>query len=154
MAKVPKPKTLLFHPLLWTKMLCLIRSNWFQPRIWLIQGHSNTQVSQPICKSLGSYFLSWNWKSMWKSYSEHFLFFEIFWLLLIFGTLFSKKCPFLGNFYKKKTIFARIINTNNQKWIQIQFRIVFMAFFVHMCRWWEQKYAFVKIAQKWTFFTK
>ena len=33
-------------------------------------------------------------------YSEHFLFFEIFWLLVIFGTLFSEKCPFLGNFDK------------------------------------------------------
>ena len=33
-------------------------------------------------------------------YSEHFLFFEIFWLLVIFETLFSEKCPFLGNFDK------------------------------------------------------
>ena len=33
-------------------------------------------------------------------YSEHFLFFEIFWLFIIFGTLFSEKCPFLGNFDK------------------------------------------------------
>ena len=33
-------------------------------------------------------------------YSEHFLFFEIFWLFMIFGTLFSEKCPFLGNFDK------------------------------------------------------
>ena len=33
-------------------------------------------------------------------YSEHFLFFEIFWLFMIFGTLFSRKCPFLGNFDK------------------------------------------------------
>ena len=34
------------------------------------------------------------------TYSEHFLFLEKFWLLLIFGTLFSRKCPFLGNFDK------------------------------------------------------
>ena len=33
-------------------------------------------------------------------YSEHFLFFEIFWLLVIFETLFSEKCPFLSNFDK------------------------------------------------------
>ena len=33
-------------------------------------------------------------------YSEHFLFFEIFWLLVIFETLFCEKCPFLGNFDK------------------------------------------------------
>ena len=33
-------------------------------------------------------------------YSEHFLFFEIFWLLVIFGTLFCEKCPFLRNFDK------------------------------------------------------
>ena len=31
-------------------------------------------------------------------YSQHFLFFEIFWLSMIFWTLFSEKCPFLGNF--------------------------------------------------------
>ena len=33
-------------------------------------------------------------------YCEHFLFFENFWLLVIFGTLFSEKCQFLGNFDK------------------------------------------------------
>ena len=33
-------------------------------------------------------------------YCEHFLNFEIFWLLVIFETLFSEKCPFLGNFDK------------------------------------------------------
>ena len=33
-------------------------------------------------------------------YYEHFLIFEFFWLLLIFETLFSEKCPFLGNFDK------------------------------------------------------
>ena len=33
-------------------------------------------------------------------YSEHFLFFEIIWFFIIFGTLFSRKCPFLGNFDK------------------------------------------------------
>ena len=33
-------------------------------------------------------------------YCEHFLFFEIFWLLVIFETLFSEKCQFLGNFDK------------------------------------------------------
>ena len=43
-------------------------------------------------------------------YSEHFLFFEIFWLLVIFETLSSQKCPFLGNL-TKKTVFAPIINT-------------------------------------------
>ena len=33
-------------------------------------------------------------------YSEHFLFFENFWLFMIFGTLCSEKCQFLGNFDK------------------------------------------------------
>ena len=33
-------------------------------------------------------------------YCEHFLFFENFWLLVVFGTLFSEKCQFLGNFDK------------------------------------------------------
>ena len=33
-------------------------------------------------------------------YSEHFLIFEFFWLLLIFETLFSEKYPFSGNFDK------------------------------------------------------
>ena len=33
-------------------------------------------------------------------YCEHFLFFENFWLLLVFGTLFSEKCQILGNFDK------------------------------------------------------
>ena len=33
-------------------------------------------------------------------YSEHFLFFEIFWLLVIFETLLCEKCPFLGHFDK------------------------------------------------------
>ena len=33
-------------------------------------------------------------------YCEHFLFFENFWLLVVFGTLFSEKCQFLGNFEK------------------------------------------------------
>ena len=32
------------------------------------------------------------------TYSEYFLIF--FWFLMIFGTLFSRKCPFLGNFDK------------------------------------------------------
>ena len=35
-------------------------------------------------------------------YSEHFLFFEIFWLLVIFETLFSGKCPFLDKFDKNQ----------------------------------------------------
>ena len=34
------------------------------------------------------------------TYCDHFLFFEIFCLLMIFGTLFSEKCQFLGNFDK------------------------------------------------------
>ena len=33
-------------------------------------------------------------------YSEHFWFLEFFWLFMIFGTLFSRKCPFLSNFDK------------------------------------------------------
>ena len=33
-------------------------------------------------------------------YCEHFLFFENFWLFMIFGTLFNRKWPFLGNFDK------------------------------------------------------
>ena len=33
-------------------------------------------------------------------YSEHFLVFEIFWLLVIFETLFSEKCSFVVNFDK------------------------------------------------------
>ena len=33
-------------------------------------------------------------------YCEHFLNFEIFWLLVIFETLSSQKCPFLVNFDK------------------------------------------------------
>ena len=31
-------------------------------------------------------------------YLEHFSFLKIFWLFVIFGTLFCRKCPFLGNF--------------------------------------------------------
>ena len=31
-------------------------------------------------------------------YSEHFWFLTIFWLFMIFGTLYSKKCQFLGIF--------------------------------------------------------
>ena len=99
MAKVPKPKTLLFHPLLWPKMLCLVWSNWFQPQIWLVPGHSNTQVSQPIWKSLWSYFLSWNWKSMWKSYILN-----IFCFLKFFGCLW-----FLGLYLVKNVHFLAIL---------------------------------------------
>ena len=46
-------------------------------------------------------------------YSEHFLFFEIFWLFIIFGTLFSEKCPFLGNF--DKSLFLLLSSTNMDK---------------------------------------
>ena len=47
-------------------------------------------------------------------YSEHFLFFEIFWLLVIFDTLFSGKCSFFGQIWQKP-VFAPIINTYGQK---------------------------------------
>ena len=46
-------------------------------------------------------------------YSEHFLFFEIFWLFMIFGTLFSEKCPFFGNF--DKSLFLLPSSTNMDK---------------------------------------
>ena len=101
MAKVPKPKTILFHPLLWPKMLCLVWSNWFQPQIWLVPGHSNTQVSQPIWKSLGSYFLSWNWKSMWKSYILNiFCFLKFFGCLWFLGLYLVKNVHFWAIFTK------------------------------------------------------
>ena len=153
MVKVPKPKTILFHPLLWPKMLCLVWSNWFQPQIWLVPGHSNTQVSQPIWKSLGSYFLSWNWKSMWKSYIL-----SIFCFLKFFGCLW-----FLGLYLVKNVHFWAILTKicfcptyehilTKMNWKQ--FWIKFGSNFVHLCWWLGQKQDFVKIASKWTFFTK
>ena len=44
-------------------------------------------------------FFGWKLKIYVKIiYFEHFVFLGKFWLLMIFGTLLSKKCPFLGNF--------------------------------------------------------
>ena len=66
-------------------------------------------------------------------YSEHFLFFEIFWLFMIFGTLFSRKCPFLGNF--DKNLFLPASSTQITKsGSKFNLELFFMAFFVHMCR--------------------
>ena len=44
-------------------------------------------------------FFAWKLKIYVKIiYFEHFVLLGKFWLLMIFGTLLSKKCPFLGNF--------------------------------------------------------
>ena len=152
-AKVPKPKTLLFHPLLWPKMLCLVWSNWFQPQIWLSWGHSNYLMSQPIWKSLGSYFLSWNWKSMWKSYIlSIFCFLKFFGCLWFLGLYLVKKSIF-GQFWPKP-LFASKINTYKHKSAWKQFLIEFGTSFVHVCWLLGQKLVLVKIARKWTFFSK
>ncbi len=97
-AIIKMSKTIQFQSLLRPKMTCLVWSNWLWPQIPVSWGHSNYLVSQSIWKTLGSYFLCWNWKSMWKSYIVSIFLISKFLLLVIFGTLFSEKCQFLGNF--------------------------------------------------------
>ena len=65
-------------------------------------------------------------------YCEHFLFFENFWLLMIFGTLFSEKCQFLGNFDKilflplSSNHMDKICSKNNSKLNLEHFLVIFV----------------------------
>ena len=65
-------------------------------------------------------------------YCEHFLFFENFWLFMIFGTLFSEKCQFLGNFDKilflppSSNHMDKICSKNNSKLNLEHFLVIFV----------------------------
>ena len=66
------------------------------------------------------------------TYCDHFLFFENFWLLMIFGTLFSEKCQFLGNFDKNLFLpssskhIDKKCSKNNSKLILEQLLVIFV----------------------------
>ena len=72
---------------------------------WILPGDSTGQGQPGVCQ--GHLEVPWECQIGPKLkiyvkiiYCEHFLFFENFWLLVVFGTLFSEKCQFLGNFDK------------------------------------------------------
>ena len=55
-------------------------------------------------------------------YSEHFWFLEFFWLFMIFGTLFSRKCPFLDNF-DKSLILPQSSTHMDKKWPKVNSKL-------------------------------
>ena len=66
------------------------------------------------------------------TYYDHFLFLEKFWSLSIFGTLFSEKCQFLGNFDKilflppSSNHMDKICSKNNSKLNLEHFLVIFV----------------------------
>ena len=79
---------------------CLEKRIWTKSPMARKLAHFNCQGEAiSIWRSLGSDFWPRNWKSMWKSYILSIFYKNIFFgLFMIFGTLFSEKCPLLGNF--------------------------------------------------------
>ena len=66
---------------------------------------------QTIWGPLNGVIWVWNWKSVIKmTYCEHFLFYEKYFLFIIFWTLFSKNWPFFGQFSLKFVLGATIKN--------------------------------------------
>ena len=69
---------------------------------------------------------------MWKSHILSILYFlKKIWLLMIFGTLFSEKCPLLGNFYQN--LFLPLSSTQmNKIWSKFNLELLSVHFWF-MC---------------------
>ena len=107
-----------------------------------------------IWRSLGSDILAQNWKSMWKPYIVSILYFiKKRFLLVIFWTLFSKKCHFLP-ILAKFLILPEYIKVIIKSCSKYHIYFTFVQLLIITLNYLGKHRNFAKSGKNWPFFTK